>query len=87
MNFLGVMRGRARFFGLMADLLIAAIDSRIKLRKSDAKRLGDLFVALDRSDHGASLDAGKRGLRDAGLLGDLDESEAFFLAKRSYALP
>ena len=71
-NVFGVMRGCASFLRLMADLLVAAINSGIKFGETDAERLGDLFMALDRSDHSAGLDAGKRGLSDAGLLGDLD---------------
>ena len=87
MDVFGVMGGRAGVLGLVADLLIAAIDPGIKFGKSDAERLGDLLVALDCSNHGAGLDPGKRGLGDAGLLRDLDEREAFFLAERAYALP
>ena len=86
MDIFGVMRGRSRFLGLVTNLLVAAIDSGIKLREPDAERFGDLLVGFDRPDHGAGLDAGKGGLGDARLLRDLDQSETLVLAKCSNAL-
>ena len=76
-----VMRGGAGLFRLVADLLVAAIDPRIKLGKSDAEHFGDLFMAFHCPDHGACLDAGECRLGDPGLLRNLDQCERFFFAE------
>lgn len=82
LHIFSVMRDLAvGLFGEMGDLFIAAVDSGIKFRESDAEGLGDFFMTFHGAHHRAGFDAGEGGLGHAGFLGNFDKREAFFLAK------